>query len=87
VLNLVLSCRVFGRGIEFAIADWVVQRARQAGADTVVGRYVPSGRNAVADGFWEKAGFTTSGTAGEFTVAPAAALTFLPSWITCTERT
>lgn len=86
VLNLVLSCRVFGRGIEFAIADWVVHRARRAGADTVVGRYVPSGRNAVADGFWEKAGFTPSETAGEFTVAPAAALTFLPSWITCTER-
>ncbi|MFE5568268.1 HAD-IIIC family phosphatase [Amycolatopsis japonica] len=81
VLNLVLSCRVFGRGIEFAIADWIVRRAREAGATAVAGRYVPSERNKVADGFWEKAGFTPSDEDGTYTVVPATAPTCLPTWI------
>lgn len=85
VLNLVLSCRVFGRGIEFAMVDWIVRRARDAGATALAGRYVPSGRNAVADGFWEKAGLTPSGEDGVFTVVPATAPACLPPWITYQE--
>jgi FkbH-like protein len=81
VLNLVLSCRVFGRGVEYAMADWIVRRARAAGATALAGRYVPTGRNAVAEGFWEKAGFTPAGEDGVFTVAPGAAPTCLPTWI------
>jgi FkbH-like protein len=82
VLNLVLSCRVFGRGVEFAMAEWIVRRARAAGATALVGRYAPSKRNAVAEGFWEKAGLTPSGEDGVFTVVPAAAPSCLPTWIT-----
>ncbi|MEV6907366.1 HAD-IIIC family phosphatase [Amycolatopsis sp. NPDC051071] len=85
VLNLVLSCRVFGRGIEFAIADWIVGRAREAGATALVGRYVPTNRNSVAAGFWEKAGFTPSDEDGTYTVVPATAPTCLPTWITDPE--
>ncbi len=81
VLNLVLSCRVFGRGVEFAMVDWLVRRARDAGATALAGRYVPTGRNAVADGFWEKAGFTPSGQTGVYTVDPATAPDCLPPWI------
>jgi hypothetical protein len=43
---------------------------------------VPSKRNGVADGFWEKAGFTPAGEDGVFTVVPASAPTCLPTWIT-----
>jgi FkbH-like protein len=82
VLNMVLSCRVFGRGVEFAIVDWIVRRARENGATALVGRYVPTNRNGVADGFWEKAGFTPSGEDGTYTVVPATAPTCLPTWIT-----
>ena len=57
VLNLVLSCRVLSRGIEFAIVDWLVGRARAAGVPEIVGGFVATGRNGVAAGFWEKAGF------------------------------
>jgi FkbH-like protein len=86
VLNLVLSCRVFGRGVEFAIVDWIVRQARDAGATALTGRYVPTGRNAVANGFWEKAGFTPSGEEGVFTVLPGTAPSCLPTWITEKER-
>ncbi|MFC3455195.1 HAD-IIIC family phosphatase [Amycolatopsis speibonae] len=85
VLNLVLSCRVFGRGIEFAIVDWIVRRAREAGAIALVGHYAPTGRNTVANGFWEKAGFTPSGEDGTYTVVPGTAPTCLPTWITYPE--
>ncbi|WP_410579346.1 HAD-IIIC family phosphatase [Amycolatopsis sp. lyj-108] len=85
VLNLVLSCRVFGRGIEFAITDWIVRRARDAGATALAGRYVPTGRNKVADGFWEKAGFTPSDEDGLYTVVPATAPSCLPTWIAYPE--
>ena len=85
VLNLVLSCRVFGRGIEFAIVDWILRRARDAEATALAGRFVPTDRNAVADGFWEKAGLTPSGEDGVFTVVPADAPTCLPPWITYEE--
>jgi FkbH-like protein len=87
VLNLVLSCRVFGRGVEFAMADWIVRHARESGAAALAGRYVPGKRNGVANGFWEKAGFTPAGEDGVFTVVPAAAPTCLPTWITYGETT
>lgn len=81
VLNMVLSCRVFGRGVEFAMADWIMRRAQDAGAAAVVGRYVPTNRNGVADGFWEKAGFTPSGEDGTFTVVPGTVPSCRPTWI------
>jgi len=82
VLNLVLSCRAFGRGVEFAMAEWIVRRAREAGASAVAGRYLPTARNAVAATFWQRAGFTPSGEDGVFTVVPGDAPTCLPAWIT-----
>jgi FkbH-like protein len=85
VLNMVLSCRVFGRGVEFAMADWIVRRALEAGAAAVAGRYVATTRNGVADGFWEKAGFTPSGEDGTFTVVPGSVPSCLPTWINADE--
>lgn len=82
VLNLVLSCRVLGRGVEFAVADWIVGRARAAGATAVAGRYTPTRRNGVADGFWEKAGFSPSGEDGVYIVVPDVAPAAQPTWIT-----
>jgi FkbH-like protein len=86
VLNLVMSCRVFGRGVEFAMVEWIVRRAREAGVTALAGRYVPTQRNAVADGFWEKAGFTPSGEDSVFTVDPEVAPTCLPTWITYVDH-
>jgi FkbH-like protein len=87
VENLVLSCRVFGRGIEFAMVDWILNQARAAGATTLAGRFRPTGRNAVANGFWERAGFAQSTDDGVFSTVPDAAPSCLPGWITYEERT
>jgi FkbH-like protein len=85
VLNIVLSCRVFGRGIEFAAVGWLAMQARSANVAALNGRYVPSGQNGVSEGFWEKAGFTSAGD-GEFVLDLEESTIDVPEWITLRER-
>jgi FkbH-like protein len=85
VLNMVLSCRVLGRGIELGVVGWLARRARSAGVTALNGRYVPSGRNRVSAGFWEKAGFTSTAD-GEFTLDLEKSTVDVPEWITLRER-
>ncbi|MGQ4512772.1 HAD-IIIC family phosphatase [Streptomyces sp. DW26H14] len=80
VLNLVLSCRVLGRGVEFAIAGLLAELAREAGAARLTGAFTPSPKNAVAAGFWEKAGFEAEGE-GRFVFVPGQSPDPTPSWI------
>jgi FkbH-like protein len=84
VENLVLSCRVLGRGVELVMVAWLVHAARAAGAAAVEGRFVPSTRNGAAAGFWQSAGFQSAGD-GLFTVDTGAERP-LPHWIQLTER-
>lgn len=81
VLDLVLSCQVLGRGVEFAAAAWLVEQARAAGASTVDAEFVPSSRNGVAADYWTQAGFAPTGVAGRFRLGPDARVP-APSWIT-----
>jgi len=85
VTNLVLSCRVLGRDVEIALAAWIAARARAAGASTVEGRFVPSGRNGVAADFWTRAGFQPTENdeifrLGADDTVPA------PDWVSVSER-
>jgi FkbH-like protein len=81
VLNLVLSCRVLSRGVELAVAGWLARRARQAGARALLGRYVPTGRNAVAADFWTRAGFAATKDARLFLLDLADSADPTPDWI------
>lgn len=90
VLNLVLSCRVLGRGVELAAVGALAGQAREAGATAIEGRYVRSPKNSVAAGFWPDAGFsrTTSpqGTDTEsFTLDATAVAALAPEWIALNE--
>jgi len=85
VLNLVQSCRVLGRGIELAVVDWLARQARAAGADAVEGRFVASGKNGVAAGFWPSAGFTRTPTDGVFRLDLSGFSGMSPAWITLRE--
>jgi FkbH-like protein len=82
VLNMVLSCRVLGRGIELAGLAWLCRRAADAGATTIEGRFVPSGRNAVAADVWERAGFAPGEAEGTFLLDLAGAQITAPDWVT-----
>ncbi|NUT92841.1 MAG: HAD-IIIC family phosphatase [Saccharothrix sp.] len=82
--NLVLSCRVLGRGVERAISAWLAGRAHAAGATALRGRYVPSKKNGMASGFWTDNGFTDEGD-GAYALALDGALPEVPVWIDLLE--
>jgi FkbH-like protein len=86
VLNLVLSCRVLGRGVELAVVEWLAARASAAGATTLHGRFVPSQKNAVAASFWEQAGFAATGEDGVFELDISEHPYHAPEWIRLLER-
>ncbi len=55
--NLLLSCRIIGRTVEYALVRWIADQASRAGAKRLIGRFVPSKRNQVAANFLSNAGF------------------------------
>jgi len=52
-----MSCRVLGRGVEAACLNVLVAAARRAGATTLLGEYLPSGRNAMVREHYRRLGF------------------------------
>lgn len=61
VRNLVMSCRVLGRGVETAMVAWTARAARSSGVPIVEGRFARSPRNGVAAGLWTDSGFRLDG--------------------------
>ena len=57
LLPFVLSCRVFGYGIERSLLNHLKDEARRAGVRTIVGRHVPTPQNAPCKGFLADNGF------------------------------
>lgn len=55
--NWVMSCRVFGRQLEFEAMTIAVEAALAAGARTIDARFVPTDRNGVTAGLFESLGF------------------------------
>lgn len=55
--NFLLSCRVFGRGIEQACLRTVLRYARAAGLAQVSGRYQATAKNATVRDFYPRNGF------------------------------
>jgi len=53
----VMSCRVLGRTMEEFICNTVVDAARQAKCRAVVGRYLPSPKNKLVTGLYQRLGF------------------------------
>ncbi|QJS09494.1 HAD-IIIC family phosphatase [Streptomyces argyrophyllae] len=92
VRNLVLSCRVLGRGVERAVLQYVADTARAAGAAALETRFRPTARNAPAATLYPSAGFTRAeGPAGDDgTVHHEARLDRLPAltpdWITLVAK-
>lgn len=61
--DFVMSCRVMGRNIEYAIMDDIEADLRVSGYDRVKGIYIPTAKNAPVAGFYEKAGYVRQETA------------------------
>lgn len=81
---LLMSCRVIGYGVETALLAAIAAAARDAGAATLAGEYVPTARNRPAMDFYPRHGFveTDSSDAGvgwERPLSPDAVP--VPPWI------
>jgi len=66
--TLLLSCRVIGRTVETAFLSVVARDAAAAGATKLVGRFIPTKKNAPAKDVYRSHGFretSSGGAAGE----------------------
>ncbi|MFL5912134.1 MAG: HAD-IIIC family phosphatase, partial [Gaiellaceae bacterium] len=59
--TFLLSCRVLGRRVEDALLAWSAEHARARGARLLVGRYIPTKKNAQAASFYPERGFEPAG--------------------------
>ncbi|MBI1406282.1 MAG: HAD-IIIC family phosphatase [Caulobacter sp.] len=53
-----MSCRVLERGVEQALMNRLIAEARAAGAETLTGRWIDSGRNGLVANFYDRMGFS-----------------------------
>jgi FkbH-like protein len=60
----VMSCRVFGRDLEFEIMNIAVETARERGAGELHATYIPTAKNVVIRDLYERLGFTRIDTGG-----------------------
>jgi len=52
-----MSCRVLGRKVEFAVLNEIVQAAVSRGVNNIIGVYIPTERNALVKDHYDKLGF------------------------------
>jgi len=56
-----MSCRVLGRKVENAVLNRLVADARAAGAECLIGSYIPTPKNKLVEDHYEKLGFQREG--------------------------
>lgn len=66
--TFLMSCRVVGRTVEAAMLERLRREAVRRGCDRLVGRYVPSAKNALAKDVYETLGFVPAGREGPATL-------------------
>jgi FkbH-like protein len=64
----IMSCRVLGRRVEEALLQYLVQQARLRGISEIIGRYIPTARNALVRDHYAGLGFTQTGSQNGETV-------------------
>ncbi|HAT71614.1 MAG TPA: hypothetical protein DCS63_02230 [Elusimicrobia bacterium] len=77
--TFLLSCRVIGRTVETALLAFIQADAVKAGAERLIGRYLPTDRNGVAKDFYKNNGFTRAGR--DWVLRRRARKIAFPAWI------
>ena len=55
--TFLLSCRILGKGIEFAFIKMILKELESMGVESIKARYVPTAKNNQVKDFYEKCGF------------------------------
>jgi FkbH-like protein len=53
-----MSCRVISRTVEEFFFNWLVDQCRRRGANTLIGSYSPTPKNALVEGLYPRLGFS-----------------------------
>ena len=87
--NVLLSCRVLGRGVETTLMACIIKAALAHGCTSITGLYIPSAKNAPIADYFDKVGFTASEQpdgSKHYTATTAALNTVTsPTWISLTS--
>jgi FkbH-like protein len=84
----VMSCRVFGRQLEFEAMNIAVEAARQAGVHVLTATYIATPKNGIVKDLFRTLGFSSSDETGP---EPGGSTWFLPltqavTHVTCIRR-
>jgi predicted enzyme involved in methoxymalonyl-ACP biosynthesis len=60
--SFLMSCRVIGRGVEFAIWPAILRDATARGCTRIAATYSPSAKNAQVANFWDRLGLSPTTT-------------------------
>lgn len=63
--NFLMSCRVFGRGMEYAMMDSFIRNCRGRGISKIKAEYVPTAKNIPVKNFYQNMGFSLENTDGD----------------------
>lgn len=88
--NFLLSCRVFGRGIEQACLATVLRHARDRGARAVQAHYRPTAKNQIVANLYPRHGFTPAASDGDSDTVfrhDLLEIPAVPEYIRLTDRT
>jgi FkbH-like protein len=55
--TFLMSCRVIGRQVEDSLVDRICRDAAKAGCTSISAEYIPTAKNNLVAGFWDKMGF------------------------------
>lgn len=64
--TFLMSCRVLGRGADTAFLAQTIDAARQKGAQTVRGKYIPTPKNRMVEDLFKRHGFSSGSGEGEW---------------------
>jgi FkbH-like protein len=67
IIDFVVSCRVFKRGVEEVLVAKAVKHCRRLGIGRLVARCIPTEKNGPCVAFWESSGFERRGDGHTFT--------------------
>jgi FkbH-like protein len=57
IILWLMSCRVFKRELELAMFDQLVKQCQKENIKKILGKYIPSNKNAIVEKFYEELGF------------------------------
>lgn len=66
IQDLMLSCRVQGKGVETALITVLMEKAKAGGLERMIGLYRPTRRNGQIASVFQLLGFSTAGEEGEY---------------------